>query len=72
MRTHVKQRRKSLKLSQQEVAQKAGLTRSNYAHIERGRHNPSVEQMQAIAQALQLKNPNINFFVNFCDETYQK
>ncbi len=71
MRRFMLERRKKLGLSQQAVAEKANMTRSNYAHIERGRHEPSIEQMEAIAKALGMKKPSLNFFKNFCDEMYQ-
>lgn len=69
MRTKMLKRRKALKLTQEDVAKRAGMTRANYAHIERGRHNPSIEQMKSIAKALKVK-PDLDFFENDCDETY--
>jgi transcriptional regulator with XRE-family HTH domain len=71
MRKLMLERRKMLGLSQQIVADRAGLTRSNYAHIERGRHEPSLEQMECISKALNIKKPSLNFFKNYCDETYR-
>ncbi len=62
-------RRKFLGMTQQEAANLAGMKRSNYAHIERGRHNPSISQMKAISKALKVK-VDINFFENDCDEMY--
>ncbi|MGG1249936.1 helix-turn-helix transcriptional regulator [Brevibacillus agri] len=70
MRTKMLNRRKALKLTQEDVAKRAGMTRANYAHIERGRHNPSIEQMKVIAKALKVK-PDLNFFEKDCDESYQ-
>lgn len=70
MRTQMLNRRKALKLTQEDVAKRAGMTRANYAHIERGRHNPSIDQMKEIAKALKVK-PDLNFFEKNCDETYQ-
>ncbi len=71
MRKQLKDRRTELGLSQQDVADRAGMTRANYAHIERGRHEPNLEQLEAIAKALDI-NPDINFFKNNCDDTYQE
>lgn len=71
LRKQLKDRRTELGLSQQDVAERAGMTRANYAHIERGRHEPNLEQIAAIAKALDV-NPDINFFKNHCDETYHK
>ena len=72
MRQQMRKRRLQLGLSQQQAADRAGLSRGNYAHIERGRHEPSIEQMEAIAKALEIDNPLIIFFKNHCDELYQK
>jgi Predicted transcriptional regulators len=72
MRKFMFERRRKLGFSQQIAAEKAGMTRSNYAHIERGRHEPSIEQMEAIANALNVKKPSVNFFKDFCDDSYQK
>lgn len=71
IRIKMKQRRIELGLSQQDVADLTGMTRANYAHIERGRHEPNLEQMEAIAKVLKVKG-DINFFKNYCDESYQK
>lgn len=71
MRKMMRERRVDLGLSQEQVANEAGMTRANYAHIERGRHEPSLEQMTAIARALRVDNPTVLFFRNECDETYQ-
>lgn len=64
-------RRKELGLTQAQVAKMCGMKRANYAHIERGRHEPSLEQMQAIAKALQVE-PTLDFFENECYESEQK
>ncbi|WP_285861397.1 helix-turn-helix transcriptional regulator [Brevibacillus sp. MER 51] len=63
-------RRKYLGMTQQDVADLAGMTRSNYAHIERGRHNPSIDQMKSISKALKVK-VDVNFFDKDCDEMYR-
>lgn len=60
-------RRLELKLSQQEVARLAGLKRSNYGHIEIGRHEPSRQQMIAIATALNCSVSEL-FFAHVCSE----
>lgn len=71
MRKKMRERRLLLKLSQQEVAERAGLTRVNYSSIERGRTEPNIEQMEAIAKALKV-TPNINFFKDYCDDMEQE
>lgn len=71
MRKHMRERREQLKLSQQEVADRAGLTRGNYSHIERGRNEPNLDQMISIAKVLKVK-PDANFFKDFCDDMEQE
>lgn len=67
MRKRMRDRRKELGLYQHEVAKLAGMTRANYAHIERGRHEPNLEQMTSIARALKVK-AEANFFEDVCDK----
>ncbi|MBG9586888.1 helix-turn-helix transcriptional regulator [Cytobacillus firmus] len=67
MRKRMRARREELKLSQQEVADRTGLSRGNYSHIERGRNEPNIEQMIAIAKVLKVK-PDANFFKDDCDK----
>jgi transcriptional regulator with XRE-family HTH domain len=51
-----KEAREKLKLTQAEVAEKAGnLTVNYYAMIERGEVNPSFEKIKAIAKVLKIK-----------------
>lgn len=72
MRLRLQNRRKELRLTQHEVAERAGLTRSNYSHIETGRNEPSIEQMEAIAKVLGMDKVEVNFFRDFCDKMEQK
>jgi putative transcriptional regulator len=67
MRKYMRERREQLGLSQQDVADCAGLSRANYSHIERGRTEPNLSQMISIAKVLKVK-PNANFFTDECDE----
>lgn len=67
----MRERREQLGLSQQYVADHAELTRANYSHIERGRTEPNIKQMIAIAKVLNVK-PNVNFFKDFCDKLYHR
>lgn len=71
MRIRLRQKRELLGLSQQQVAAQIGMTRANYGHIETGRNEPNMEQMEAIASALKVK-PELNFFKNCCDKTEQE
>lgn len=71
MRNLMRERRLKLDLSQQEVANGAGLSRANYSHIERGRSEPNLEQMISIAKVLKVE-PNAKFFADNCYETEQK
>ncbi|MBT9167751.1 MAG: hypothetical protein DDT19_01091 [Syntrophomonadaceae bacterium] len=61
MRLKMLQRRKYLGLSQTQAAQEIGMLQANYSHIERGRHEPSLAQMKAIAAMLRVY-PDISFF----------
>ena len=70
MRKLMRERREQLGLSQQYVADHAGLTRANYSHIERGRTEPNIQQMISIAKVLNVK-PDANFFKDKCDEMEQ-
>lgn len=71
MRKIMRDRRIKLNLSQQEVADRAGLSRGNYSHIERGRSEPNLEQMISIAKVLKVE-PNANFFADDCYDSEQK
>lgn len=70
MRVKMLMRRKELGLTQEEAAKRAGMTRGNWSHIERGRHEPSIEQMQVISDVLGVE-PTIDFFEDVCYETDQ-
>jgi CheY-like chemotaxis protein/DNA-binding XRE family transcriptional regulator len=50
----VRGRRNYLKISQEELAERAGLHRTYVADIERGARNPSLKSIEKIAKALQL------------------
>lgn len=57
----VRELRKSKGLSQQELALKAGLDRTYVGHVELGKRNISLENIQKIAKALGVK------FKDLCD-----
>ncbi|AND79975.1 MULTISPECIES: helix-turn-helix transcriptional regulator [Streptococcus] len=54
IRTHLKELRKSRKLSQQELAQLVGVRRETIVHLENNRYNPSLELALKIAAIFQL------------------
>ncbi|KKI85333.1 helix-turn-helix transcriptional regulator [Shouchella clausii] len=67
MREKLRQRRLELGLTQNELADRLNMSRANYGHIERGRHEPNLKQMALIAEALDV-DLEIYFFENRCDE----
>lgn len=51
--------RKQHKLTQVELAKKAGISANYYARIERDEENPSIEVLQALAKALKVASSDI-------------
>lgn len=56
---NLKKARLKAGLSQQEVADKAGMHVNYYARIERGEVNPSQEKLYGIVKALKVKSSKI-------------
>ena len=50
----IKRERSTLRISQEELAHRAGLHRTYVSDLERGRRNPSVESIEKLAHALQI------------------
>lgn len=50
----IKQRRQELKISQEELAFRAGLHRTYLSDIERSSRNPSLENIEKLAKALEI------------------
>ena len=55
----VRKAREKARLTQAEVAEKAGINSSYYAQIERGEVNLSVDKLQGIAKVLKIKSLDI-------------
>jgi len=55
----LKSARRKKKMTQADVAEKAGLNTNYYACIERGEVNPSLEKLQAIIKTLGVKSSTI-------------
>lgn len=56
----LRQAREKLGLIQAEVAEKADITPTYYAMIERGEANPSYEKLQKILKALNIKSLDLD------------
>lgn len=56
--SRLKKARKSLGLTQEQVAEKIGITANSYARIERGDAKPSYDTLKAICRILKLPFPN--------------
>jgi transcriptional regulator with XRE-family HTH domain len=56
---NLKSARVKAKMTQQEVADKAGMHVNYYARIERGEVNPSQEKLYGIVKALKVKSSKI-------------
>lgn len=59
----IKQRRQELGISQEELSFRAGLHRTYISDIERGSRNPSLENIEKLAKALEI--PLSAFFANY-------
>lgn len=55
--TNFKKARKNLDLTQEQVANKVGITPNSYARIERGDAKPSYDTLKAICRVLKLELP---------------
>lgn len=55
--TNFKKARKNLGLTQEQVANKVGITPNSYARIERGDAKPSYDTLKAICKVLKLELP---------------
>lgn len=56
---NIKKARQKAKLTQSELAEKAGIHTNYYARLERGEVNPSMEIVENIAKALKVKSSDI-------------
>lgn len=52
---HIQKLRKSIYLTQEDLADKAKISRTHMGHIEQGRKSPSLEVMERIARVLKVK-----------------
>ena len=59
----IRRRRRELDLSQEELAERAELHRTYVSDIERGDRNPSLENIQKLAKALNMKVSAL--FINY-------
>ena len=59
----IKQRRQEIGISQEALAERAGLHRTYIGVIERGARNASLENIEKLAKALQISNSDL--FANY-------
>ncbi|KAM3116298.1 helix-turn-helix domain-containing protein [Phormidesmis sp. 146-33] len=59
----VRKRRRELDITQEELAERAGVHRSYIANVERGEINPALENIEKIAEALEVSIPVL--FTNY-------
>ncbi|MBD2497823.1 helix-turn-helix domain-containing protein [Nostoc sp. FACHB-280] len=55
----VRRRRRELDLSQEQLAEQAGLHRTYISNLERGELNPSLETIEKLAMALDISIPSL-------------
>lgn len=55
----VKKRRTSLGLTQEELAEKVGISRAYMGFVEQGRNVPTLETLEKIARALKVKTSEL-------------
>lgn len=55
MKDEIKRARQAQGLTQREVAERSGISRENYARIERGAASTTLVTMERIAEALQMR-----------------
>lgn len=65
----IKQRRVELGISQEELAFRSGLHRTYISDIERGSRNPSLENIEKLAKALEISISTL--FANYGIEGYK-
>jgi len=57
--SRLRKAREAARLTQADIADKAGVNASYYAEIERGEVNPSVDKLYSVLKALRVKSFNI-------------
>lgn len=55
MKDEIKRARQAQGLTQREVAERSGISRENYARIERGAASTTLATLERIAEALQMR-----------------
>jgi transcriptional regulator with XRE-family HTH domain len=66
----VRRRRREMDLSQEQLAEHAGLHRTYISNLERGELNPSLETIERITNALDISIPEL--FINYSIQVEHK
>ncbi|MFA6410816.1 MAG: helix-turn-helix transcriptional regulator [Candidatus Buchananbacteria bacterium] len=64
MKNHIKELRTKLNITQEELAQKAGVRRETIVFLEQGKYNPSLNLAHSVALALNVGIEELFIFEN--------
>lgn len=68
----IHQRRKSLGMSQEDLARESGVDRAFISNVERGKRNPSYGSVASIAEGLRMRMSKLALNCERCQKRYEK